>query len=377
MRDAGAMLTEGILPFWLGLKDPAGGFFGEADGKGRIRPEAERGSVLNARILWTFSAAYRVMGYREYAEAACWALPYFLDHFLDADAGGVFWCLNASGQPTDDKKQLYAQAFAIYGLSEMAFALGNQNARDAAIALFHLVEKYYRDSSYGGYTEALARDFSPLKDMSLSEKDINASKTMNSHLHLMEAYAALFRIWPDPELEDSLRALIQILGERMTGEDGHLHLYFDRDWTVLPGEVSCGHDIEASWLLMEAAFILGDPVLTSSLRPLSLRLARAGNTDLRPDGSLSGEWWTYAETVVGNLYLYLYHGESEAADNLLRCWRYLSTHLVDREHGDWYWGLLPDGTPDTISPKAGFWKCPYHNGRMCLELISHAASLQN
>ena len=375
MRNAETMLTESILPFWLDLKDPAGGFFGEADGAGRIRKDADRGAVLNARILWTFSAAYRVLGTESYADAARWALSYFLDHFLDEDAGGVYWCLDASGRPLDDKKQLYAQAFAIYGLSEAALSLGDSRARETAVSLFRLVEKHYRDALYGGYAEALAKDFSPLEDMSLSEKDINAPKTMNSHLHLMEAYAALFRIWPDPGLEAALRALIDIIGGRMTGEDGHLRLYFERDWTVLPGEISCGHDIETSWLLMEAAEIIGDASLTTNIRPLSLRLGRAGNTDLRADGSLSGEWWTYAETVVGNLYLHIFHAEPGAMDNALRCWDYLSAHLVDREHGEWYWGLLPDGSPDTVSPKAGFWKCPYHNSRMCLELLTHGGVL--
>ena len=365
------MLRQQILPFWMGMKDPSGGFYGEADGTGKIHPGADRGTVLNARILWTFSAAFRAFGDVDYADLARWALDYFLDKFIDSREGGVYWCLNAAGAPVDDKKQLYAQAFAIYGLSEAFLALGDERARDAAVALFGIIERYFRDAEYGGYVEALSREFGPLTDMSLSEKDINAGKTMNSHLHLMEAYAALYRAWPDASLEAALRGLISILGSRMTGEDGHLRLYFDRDWTVLSGPVSCGHDIETSWLLLECVSILGDKMLLREILPLSLRLGRAGNIDLRPDGSLPGEWWTYAETVVGNLYLHLFHREPGAWDNVLRCWGYLTEHLVDRKHGDWYWGMLPDGTPDTHSPKAGFWKCPYHNARMCLEILSH------
>ena len=371
MMDALYMLRQQILPFWMGLKDPSGGFYGEADGRGLIHPGADRGAVLNARILWTFSAAYRALGDPAYAEQAKWALDYFLDKFVDGKDGGVYWCLDAAGRPVDDKKQLYAQAFAIYGLSEAFLALGEERALQAAIALFGIIERNFRDGHNGGYTEALSCRFRPLQDMSLSEKDINADKTMNSHLHLMEAYAALYRAWPDAGLGMALRELIGILGTKMTGEDGHLRLYFGRDWSVLPGPVSCGHDIETSWLLLECVSILGDKMLLREILPLSLRLGRAGNIDLRPDGSLPGEWWTYAETVVGNLYLHLFHREPGAWDNVLRCWGYLTEHLVDRKHGDWYWGMLPDGTPDTHSPKAGFWKCPYHNARMCLEILSH------
>lgn len=372
LLDAGNMLKRQILPFWLGMKDPSGGFYGEADGKGHILYEADRGAVLNARILWTFSAAFRAVGDPRYEEAARWALEYFLSRFIDKEYGGVFWCLDSHGEPTEDKKQLYSQSFAIYGLSEAFLALGDRRALTAAVELFSLIEKHYHDSVHGGYFEAFGRDFSPLDDMSLSEKDINASKTMNSHIHLMEAYAALYRAWPDPALGAALRELFDILGWIMTGKDGHLKLYFDSDWTVLPGEVSPGHDIETSWLLLECASVLGDPDLMEKIAPVSQLLGKGGNGN----GDLPyGEWWVYAEYVVGNVYLSRFHGDPDALDRASRCYKFIEEHFVDREHGEWYWGLLPDGTPDLSFPKAGFWKCPYHNSRMCLEILSNLGYL--
>ena len=363
------MLTESILPFWLGLKDPAGGFFGEADGTGRIRKDADRGAVLNARILWTFSAAYRVLGKESYADAARWALSYFLDHFLDEDAGGVYWCLDASGRPLDDKKQLYAQAFAIYGLSELYRATHDAHTLEAAIDLYQTVESHFADHQNGGYVEALARNFSPLEDMSLSAHDINADKTMNSHFHLMEAYANLYKVWSDPSLKSALDALIDLTCTRIMGPDGHLQLYFRRDWNVLPGGVSYGHDIETSWLLLECAMATRDFSIVNRVKPYALKIGQAGNEGLLSDGSMryeklldgsfddSRQWWVQAEAVVGNLWLWKYHGDAAAADRALACWNYIRDHLVDRNGGEWYWAILPDGTPDF--DKLAFRKKPY------------------
>ncbi|MBQ5481663.1 MAG: AGE family epimerase/isomerase, partial [Bacteroidales bacterium] len=301
--------------------------------------------------------------------------------FVDADNGGVYWSVSAAGEPLDDKKQLYAQGFAIYGLSELYKLTRDADTLAAAVALFHTVEKHYADPQYGGYMEALARDFSPLEDMSLSAHDINADKTMNSHLHVLEAYANLYRVWPDPALREALARLLDLVCTRIMAPDGHLQLYFRRDWSVLPGGVSYGHDIETSWLLLECAFATGDLDLVSRVRPCALALGRAGNEGLLPDGSMryeqllvgsfddSRQWWVQAETVVGNLWLWKYHGDTAAADRALAAWAYIRDRLVDRNRGEWFWAILPDGQPDLAQPKAGFWKCPYHNTRMCLEVL--------
>ena len=375
------VLEDNILFYWLTLKDPKGGFYGEADATGEIRYDAPRGAILNARIIWAFAAAYRALGKSEYLDAALHAEDWFLRHFMDAANGGVFWGVAADGKPLEDKKQLYAQGFAIYGLSELYKATKDDRTLRAAVCLFRTVESKFHDPVHGGYGEALARDFSPLADMSLSAHDINADKTMNSHLHILEAYANLYQVWPDPQLRQAVVDLLEIVCTRIMGPDGHLRLYFRQDWTLLPGGVSYGHDIETSWLALECASVLGDAAVVDRVRPAALLMGKAGDEGLRADGSmlyeklvdgtldLSRQWWVLAESVVGNLWLWKYHGDAGGFDRALSTWNYIRDNVVDWDNGEWFWGVHPDGTPDKESPKAGFWKCPYHNTRMCLQVL--------
>ena len=362
LHETAEVLEHNILDFWL-------------------RVQELQGVILNARYIWAFSAAFAALRKPEYLKAATRAKDAFLAQYFDAVNGGVYWDVASDGTPVDDKKQLYAQGFAIYGLSEYYKVSGDLKVLAAAAALFRVVEDRFADRENGGYIEALARDFSPLEDMSLSAHDINADKTMNSHLHILEAYANLYRVWPDPSLREALLRLLDIVCTRVMAPDGHLQLYFRRDWSVLPGGISYGHDIETSWLLLECAFATRDLDVVSRVRPYALAMGRAGNEGLLPDGSMryeklldgsfddSRQWWVQAETVVGNLWLWKYHGDVAAADRALACWAYIRDHLVDREGGEWYWAILPDGSPDLSQPKAGFWKCPYHNSRMCLEIM--------
>ena len=362
LKETAEVLEQNILDYWLEV-------------------ETLPGVILNARVIWAFSAAYAALHRPEYLRTAERVKGAFMAHYIDPVNGGVYWDVDGEGKPLDDKKQLYAQGFAIYGLSEYYKVTGDLKALAAAAALFQMVEDHFADRENGGYIEALARDFSPLEDMSLSAHDINADKTMNSHLHLMEAYANLYRVWPDPSLKQALLHLIDLTCTRIMAPDGHLQLYFCKDWSVLPGAVSYGHDIETSWLLLESAFATHDLDVVSRVRPYALALGRAGNEGLMPDGSMryelltdgtfddSRQWWVQAETVVGNLWLWKFHGDTAAADRALACWDYIRDNLVDREGGEWYWAILPDGTPDLSQPKAGFWKCPYHNSRMCLEIM--------
>ncbi len=375
-------LTDNILPYWLAMKDPRGGFHGEAGADGSIRYDAPRGVILNARIIWAFSAAYAELHNRKYLIAAVHACDWFLQHFCDHRYGGVYWSLTSDGRKLDSKKQLYAQGFAIYGLSELYKVNKDDSVLRNAINLYKVVETFFADKEHGGYTEALARDFSPLDDMSLSEHDINADKTMNSHLHLLEAYANLYRVWPDEGLKAAIEQLLDIVCTRIMGPDGHLRLYFNRDWSVLPGGVSYGHDIETSWLALECAFAIMDIDAVSRVRPFALAMGRAGNEGLMPDGSMryelladgsrddSRQWWVQAETVVGNLWLWKYHSDPEGAARAIACWNYIRERLLDKEGGEWWWAVLPDGSIDTEHPKSGFWKCPYHNARMCLQVLS-------
>ena len=381
LQDVKDVLQDNILSYWLGLKDPRGGFYGEVLHDGTVLYDAPRGVILNARIIWSFASAYEALKNNEYLVAAIHAGDYFLDRFCDHKWGGVYWSVGPDGERLDTKKQLYAQGFAIYGLSQLYKVTHDDEALKAAVNLFRVVEARFRDRVNGGYREALSRDFSPLEDMSLSAHDINADKTMNSHLHLLEAYANLYKVWPDEDLKEAVVSLLDLTGNRIMGPDGHLQLYFRSDWSVLPGAVSYGHDIETSWLALECAMAVKDMDVVSRVRPWALKMGRAGNEGLLPDGSMiyetlpdgtvdsSRQWWVQAEAVVGNFWLWKYHGDTEGAPRALSAWNYIREKLV-RPDGEWYWAILPDGTPDTSQPRAGFWKCPYHNSRMCLEILS-------
>ena len=378
-------LENNILPFWMNKMEDneEGGFYGQITGEDELKPEASKGAILNARILWTFSSAYRLLKKPEYLETATRAKRYLIDRFYDPQYGGIYWELDYKGNPLDTKKQIYAIGFAIYGLSEYARATGDEEALAYAQQLFDVIEQHSFDSEQNGYVEALTRDWQPIGDMRLSDKDENEKKTMNTHLHILEPYTNLYRVWKDERLERQLRNLIEVFISRILDpQTGHLNLFFEEDWTNKYHIVSYGHDIEASWLIHEAALVLGDPEVLKRIEPIIIRIAQAADEGLNPDGSMIYEnfldkqkidrelhWWVQAENVVGHINLYQHFGDTEALDTAARCWEFIKTKLIDREQGEWHWSLLPDGTVNRRDDKAGFWKCPYHNGRMCMEVI--------
>ena len=387
-----AELENDILPFWIErIQDPAGGFFGQMDGNGRLIPDAPRGGILNARILWTFSSAYRILGRAEYLDAARNAFSQIRDKFFDREFGGIYWSLNADGTPLDTKKQFYAIAFAVYGCAEYFRATGEEEALELAIKLWRSIEDHSLDSVKGGYIEACTRDWQPIEDMRLSEKDRNDAKTMNTHLHILEGYTGLYRIWKDDTLRRRLVELCEIFINRIVRPDGHLGLFFDEDWNSQSDTVSYGHDIECSWLLCETAELLEDPVLLAHVRECCRRIAAASLEGLQPDGSMIYEdhdtdrhWWVQAETVVGclnqaHLPPASFTGSQKKCspanapdgiwlDRATRCWEYIKANLIAPD-GEWYWSIDAEGHPNTRDDRAGFWKCPYHNGRMCMEIL--------
>ena len=376
-------LTENILPFWMDhFKDEVnGGFLGRISGEGVADPTAPKGAILNARILWAFSAAYRVLGSPEYLQTATRALREIADRFYDKEFGGVYWSLDAQGHPLDTKKQIYAIGFAIYGLSEYARATGSSEAKNLAIKLFHDIEQHSFDTVNNGYLEALTREWEPIADMRLSEKDANERKTMNTHLHIIEPYTALYRIWPDEDLKERIQNLLYIFREKiMDKKTGHLQLFFDDYWNSKQDMVSYGHDIEASWLLHEAASVIGEDI--DELLPDIVKIVAAASEGYVPGAGMMYEmhrgsgaidadrhWWVQAETVVGYLNIYQLTGDEDALARACETWEFIRTHLVDLDGGDWFWSLKADGSVNTVDDKAGFWKCPYHNSRMCLEII--------
>ena len=380
------VLQTNILPFWLDkmIDRENRGFYGRIDGHGVLHPDAEKGAILNARILWTFSAAYRVLKRPEYLAAATRAKDYILEHFYDKEFGGIYWSLDYLGRPKDTKKQFYAIGFAIYGLSEYARATADREALDYAIRLFECIEQHSLDRKDNGYIEACTREWGKIEDMRLSDFDANYPKSQNTHLHIIEPYTNLFRIWKDERLEKALRNLINIFTDKILNpETHHLDLFFDNDWTRGAGHLeSYGHDIECSWLMHEAALVLGDEEVLRKVEPIVKLVAKASEKGLNADGSMVHEanidtghvdddlhWWVQAEAVVGFFNIYQYFGDEQALEKATHCWQYIKQNLIDNENGEWYWSRHADGTLNLEDDKAGFWKCPYHNGRMCLELI--------
>lgn len=377
-------LEGNILPFWMNKMTDRerGGFYGRISGEDVLMPDEPKGAILNARILWTLSAAYRLLKKPEYLATATRAKRYLLDFFYDKQFGGIYWSVDCEGNPLDTKKQIYALGFAIYGLSEYARATGDEEALEYAIRLFEVIEKYSFDAEKNGYVEALTRDWQPIADMRLSDKDENEKKTMNTHLHILEPYANLYRVWKDGRLKTQLKNLIELFVTKILDtQTYHLNLFFEDDWTNKYHLISYGHDIEASWLIHEAALVLGDETVLKQIEPVIMRIARAADEGLNADGSMTYErfsdkgetdrelhWWVQAENVVGHLNLYQHFGDEEALSTALRCWQFIKDKLIDRENGEWYWSRFADGSINRNDDKAGFWKCPYHNGRMCLEI---------
>lgn len=393
------VVENNILRFWLDkMQDrERGGFYGRMTGEGQLCPDAEKGCILNARILWSFSAAYRVLRNPEYLEGATRAKDYILQHFIDHELGGAYWSLDAEGKPLDTKKQFYAIGFVIYGLTEYCRATGDKEAFSYAQALYECVEEHSIDPEYGGYIEAMTRDWQPIADMRLSDLDANYPKSQNTHLHIIEPYTNLYRlICERPELaseaeksrvERSLRGLIDIFYNRILNpETHHLDLFFEMDWTRGAGWIeSYGHDIECSWLMHEAALVLGDKEVLARVEPIVRLVAAASEKGLNADGSMTHEanldtghvdadrhWWVQAETVVGFLNIYQHFGDEAALEKADRCWQYIKTNLIDYEHGEWYWSRDPERRINLTDDHAGFWKCPYHNSRMCLEIIERS-----
>ncbi len=361
---------------------PEGGFYGAMDSSGVVDKEADRGAVLNARILWSFAAAYRVLGDKEYLICATHAKEYLLENFYDFESGSLCWSVDCYGVPKDTKNQFYALGFAIYALSEYHRATGDEDALEHAKRLFRSIEVHSYVVDSNGYIEARTGEWEAIEDLRLSEKDDNAPLTMNTHLHILEAYTNLYRVWKSEELHEALKRLINIFTDKIYNPaTGHLSLFFDMEWQRLDGIYSYGHDIEASWLILEAAQVAGDNDLISKVMPIVARVAEVSQEGLRPDGSMvyerhaSGEvdtdrhWWVQAECVVGLMWLAKFHNDPTAEQKAIECWEYIKREIVDLEGGEWWWSRREDGSVNLSEDKAGMWKCPYHNSRMCLEVL--------
>lgn len=377
-------LRGNILPYWMDhtLDRQNGGFYGAVGVDGTVKYEVERNAVLCARILWTFSTAGRIFQDDAYKEVADWAFQELSTRFWDSKSQGIYWSIDRNGQPVQDRKHTYAQAFSIYGLTAYYRTSGNENALSLARHLFKLIDKYSFDAVAGGNIECLARDWSRLDDMRLSAVDLNSQKSMNTMLHLMEAYAALFTVWPDEVLKQKLSGIMHdFINHIIDPVSGHQRLFFDNQWNSLSEHVSYGHDIETSWLLLEAANSLGNPELITLAKSLSVIMAQAVlDRALGENGSIMYEsgpngyqvvdrqWWAHAEAVVGFYNAFQISNQTRFKVASLKVWEYIQEHFIERVNGDWYKLLREDGTPVLTHNKVGPWECPYHHARMCLEM---------
>lgn len=385
-------LYENILKFWMEntIDEENGGFYGYISNDLVVDKYHDKASVLYSRILWTFSTAYRFYRDEKYLVMATRAYDFILEHFIDREFSGVYWRVGYKGEVVNPKKQVYAIAFAIYGLSEYFRATGNRESLDKAVELFEALENHAYDNGHKGYIEALARDWSPLEDMSLSTKDMNARKSMNTHLHVLEAYTNLLRVWNNNQLRNKLKELIDVTLEHIIDKKHYrFKLFFDETWNPLSEIVSFGHDIEGSWLLNEAAEVLDDDEVWVRVKEISEKMAQ-GVYDKGIDRKYGGlfneaehstltdrskDWWPQAEAVVGFFNAYQLTGNDSYLETSFHMWDFIDRYIVDRIKGEWFWGVSEDGRQPTRGEKVGPWKCPYHNSRMCFEMLQRLKSI--
>lgn len=384
LRNESEKELSNILNYWTthAIDSKHGGFHGRISSDNKVLAGAPKGSVLNARILWAFSAAGNYTENLLHHEIASRAFRYIVKYFIDEEYGGVYWTVSAGGEPLETKKQTYACAFVIYALSEFCRSVPNESAKQHAIDLYATLVRHTWDSVHGGFFEAYARDWTVLHDQRLSAKDINEKKTTNTNLHVLEAFSTLYLVWPDEDLKSKIVELLTIFDTRIIDPvSGHLRLFFDEEWNDKPDVISYGHDIEASWLLLQCAEITGDEKLINTFRNKAIKLANAAIKGLDNGGGLWYEldirrnltvyekhWWPQAEALVGFFNAWQVSGDERFLKFTFDTWNFITSSLLNPS-GEWYWGVLAGGSVMKGQDKVGIWKCPYHNARACLEII--------
>ncbi len=381
-------LKNSILAYWLdNMADSEfGGYYGFIDNSNIVKKDAAKGLVMHGRFLWTYSAAYRIFRDPVYFHAAQRALGFLEEKLKDPVYGGYFWKCTREGKSLENKKQVYGQAFVIYGLSEYVRAGGPAEAEGKAAELFTLLEEHARDHEMGGYYEALERDWSLPEGgkAALGEEDPDCVKSMNTNLHVLEAFTNLYRINKSEKVRVALSSLIAVSCEKIINkETNHLILFFDRDWKSQRNINSFGHDIEATWLIWEAITVLDDDSLRSKYKDLLVRMIdTVVDEGLDRNGGLNNEfeaghldddkhWWPQAEMMIGLLNGWEMTGNQFYLDLVAKVWQFIKTE-IKAENGDWFWGRKADGIL-MRNEKGGLWKTPYHNGRLCMEFIERTS----
>ncbi|MDT0688989.1 AGE family epimerase/isomerase [Salegentibacter sp. F188] len=377
---------DNILGYWKRFSpdDEHGGFVGCRDHYNKLILKANKGIILNTRLLWTFSAIGNFRQDKSTVELATRAYKYLKDYFQDKKNGGVFWELDYTGKPVNTRKQIYAQAFAVYALSEYYKLTKEEEVKNWAVSLFELIEEHGRDRKNNGYLEAFQQDWSPIEDMRLSEKEDNSAKTMNTHLHILEAYTTLYQITKEEKVREALHNLSILFLEKFYAEEiQHFHLFFDVKWNRTNNIVSYGHDIEAVWLIIEAVRTLNDTDLLKKANRVAVDVAEtflkegyvkgAGvlNEKNLDTGNLDTDrhWWPQVEAMVGLDFAFRITNENEFQEAISDIWEYTKSQIIDRENGEWHFRLNKNNEPYTKEDKLSMWKAPYHNSRACMMLL--------
>lgn len=373
---------KNILNYWSGntLDKKYGGFVGRIDSENIVVSNASKGVILNTRILWSFSAASNYLKSSEYKAICNRSYQYLKDFFKDKVYGGVFWELNYKGEPINKRKQVYAQSFAIYALSEYYILTKDEEAKNWAIELFNLIEKHARDYSANGYIEAFNEDWRSIEDMRLSTKDMNASKTMNTHLHILEAYTRLLSIYNSENVKNALKNLIELIQQKFLNRKYNYDLFFNDNWDLQSNIISYGHDIETAWLVIDAARAVGDKKLIKETESTAIKVADVFlNEGIDNEGAVINEknlsineldtdrhWWSQMEALVGLNYIYKLTNNPKYLEVSLKIWEFTKTHLIDTKHGEWYFRVDKNGEVYSQEDKVSMWKAPYHTSRACM-----------
>ncbi|MEO0571958.1 MAG: AGE family epimerase/isomerase [Bacteroidota bacterium] len=374
-----------ILDYWQQntLDDNNEGFYGRIDHYNEVDRTNSKGIILNTRILWTFSRANNFYGDGQYEKECERAFTYLLNHFKDVEHGGVFWEVDYKGKPTNKRKQIYAQAFCIYALSEFYKYSKKAAALEWAMELFSFIEEKAYDNALGGYHEAFGEQWEFIEDVRLSKKDLNAPKTTNTHLHLLEAYTTLFEITKDIRVKNALERLMQLFQDKLFGEEGHLKLFFSKDWKEQSTEISFGHDIEAAWLLILASRTINTKNYIKTFEKIGVVVANTflkkalddefgvinaqDRVTMKMDTDL--HWWPQIEAMVGLVYIWKITKDNTYLDYALKIWQFTQKYIIDHRNGEWFFRVNAEGKPYEEENKVGPWKCPYHNGRGLIEIL--------
>ena len=375
-----------ILKYWSedAIDSEFGGFLGKRDFYNTIIPKSSKGIILNSRILWSFAASANHLKTDAYKSICERAFQYLKTYFKDNTSKGVYWELDYLGNPINKRKQVYAQAFTIYALSEYYIYSKNEEAKNWAIEIFEQLEIHAKDTVNIGYLEAFNEDWSPIEDMRLSDKDMNAAKTMNTHLHVLEAYTTLLKIYDNDTLKASLKMLIELFLNKFLNKNNYYDLFFDEKWNLLSNSVSYGHDIETAWLIIEAAEILKDEALIQKTKIAAIKIADTFlENGIDDEGAVINEknlttnhvdtdrhWWPQVEALIGLKYAYALKNDNRYLECSFKIWNFTKKYLLDKEHGEWHFRVDENGNPYTNEDKLSMWKAPYHTSRACIVMNS-------